>query len=249
MKPDHTWRRAKMKNALVVRNPFLLCGVIAALLLVTTGPIAFANDDDGDNETTTTSTTRAWHDDAVRGASILQEASENSACDSCYRFGDPRHWRWALLGTAAFDIDDDAEYYGGAVAFNYFLTPDLSAVFEFGGHYFDEPAGVPSDTGGGSLGALIRWHFYTNQDRTFSAWGEVGAGLLIADQEIPQDGSEANLTPQAGIGASWQLGDSPNRIMGGARWHHISNANLSGSDDNTGRDSILFYLGIDFPLN
>jgi len=38
------------------------------------------------------------------------------------------------------------------------------------------------------------------------------------------------------------------RLFGGLRWHHLSNANLAGSNENPGRDSIMGYIGLDFPM-
>jgi lipid A 3-O-deacylase len=36
------------------------------------------------------------------------------------------------------------------------------------------------------------------------------------------------------------------RLLVGARWHHISNANLYR--DNPGRDSLMGYVGLSFPF-
>lgn len=43
------------------------------------------------------------------------------------------------------------------------------------------------------------------------------------------------------------IGDDGARLMGGVRWHHISNARIKGEDHNPGRDSIMVYVGMSFP--
>ena len=52
-------------------------------------------------------------------------------------------------------------------------------------------------------------------------------------------------TPQAGGGLTVDVGDDARFVLG-ARWHHISNANLYR--ENPGRDSFMVYGALSFPF-
>jgi len=162
-------------------------------------------------------------------------------------FGRAGSWRWAIIGGAAFDIKDDGEQYNAHWAASYFFADDFNLSLEFGGFFFDQPSRLNADTGGGNFNLLFRWHFL--QKESWSLYADGGAGVLLAGEEIPEGGSNFNFTPQAGLGASFQLSDDSDvRLLTGVRWHHISNANTAGSDNNPGRDSIMGYIGLDFPF-
>jgi hypothetical protein len=74
---------------------------------------------------------------------------------------------------------------------------------------------------------------------------EGGAGLLRTSQKVPSGGSRFNFTPQAGVGLTFDIGNNARWLIG-AKWHHISNANMY--DTNPGRDSIMYWTGISFPF-
>ncbi len=69
--------------------------------------------------------------------------------------------------------------------------------------------------------------------------------------DVPEKGASFNFTPQAGVGATFALksgGNAPQdnrRLLVGLNWHHISHADLFNA--NPGRDSIMGYIGVDFP--
>lgn len=94
-----------------------------------------------------------------------------------------------------------------------------------------------------NVNLLFRWHLVMEERWSFYLDG--GAGLLFASEEVPDAGSEFNFTPQAGLGATFDIGGDV-RLMAGARWHHISNANTDSN--NPGRDNILAYAGVSIPF-
>lgn len=156
-------------------------------------------------------------------------------------FGSIDTWRINLLGGAGSNLDDDAEIFAG-VGLSYFIAKRLSLEFELNGWYFNVEDG---GAGGISTAMLLRWHFWASNDNRWTLFGEAGAGLLLASDDVPSTGSEFNFTPMAGGGVSIDLGKE-NRLLAGLRWHHISNANTR--DDNPGQDSVLLFAGLSFPF-
>mgnify|MGYP001951235339 CR=1 FL=1 len=52
----------------------------------------------------------------------------------------------------------------------------------------------------------------------------------------------------AGIGMTHQISDDGTRLVGGLRWHHISNARIHGDDSNPSRDAPHVYLQVAIPF-
>jgi len=175
-----------------------------------------------------------------------KKASDISDDSMKNRYATAGSWRWAIYTGGAFDIRRDGEQYNLHFAASYFFRDDLNVSMEVGGLFFNEPSDS-TDTGGFNFNLLMRWHFIRHDSWTLYA--DAGAGLLIAGAEIPKNGSEFNFTPQAGLGISYRLNKHKDIwLLTGVRWHHISNASAFGSDRNPGRNSIMAYVGIDFPF-
>ncbi len=156
-------------------------------------------------------------------------------------FGAKGSARWYLQGGFAVEFDDtDNRFgmFGGGIS--YFIAKDLSIDLELNAMYFNQE---DDDAFGGNFNLLFRWHFLTRD--TWSLYMDGGAGLLAATERVPGDGTNFNFTPQAGLGMTYQVGETA-RLSVGARWHHISNARID--DDNPGQDSILIYAGVSFPF-
>lgn len=162
-------------------------------------------------------------------------------------FGLAGSWRWAVYSGGAFDIQSDGEQYNVHLAASYFFVDGFNVNLEIGGLYFDEPDRFGADSGGFNSNLLFRWHFLRKE--TWSIYADAGAGVLWSGERVPHGGTRFNFTPQAGVGASLEIDRARDiRLFGGLRWHHISNANITGSDENPGRDSIMGYIGLDFPM-
>lgn len=162
-------------------------------------------------------------------------------------FGEPGSWRWALYGGYADDIDRDGAHGNVHWAAEYFAVEDFSVSFELGGLVFDDDSTANGDTAyGANFNILLRWYFHTED--TWALYVDGGAGLLGVSEEVPANGSNFNFTPQAGVGAMFDVGDDGARLMVGARWHHFSNArSYDGQANNPGRDSVMGYVGVSFP--
>ncbi len=132
----------------------------------------------------------------------------------------------------------------GNVQFHYFLVDNFEIGLEFSGHFFDQPTG--GDAIGVGFNPNFRWHFF-KRDR-FTVFVDGGAGILGTTDEVPDRGTEFNFTPRAGLGLTWQPGEGAMRIMFGARWQHVSNARIDGSERNPGMDNAMVHLSVMFPF-
>lgn len=156
-------------------------------------------------------------------------------------------WRWVIYGGFADDLRRSDLQVNLNVGASYFVVDDLSVNFELGGFYFDqEDRPTSEDAFGANFALLFRWHIISRENWSFYTDG--GGGFLIATEEVPDTGTIFNFTPQAGFGFSFDVGDEGARLMTGVRWHHISNARMWGEDENPGRDAIMGYVGLSFPL-
>lgn len=144
-----------------------------------------------------------------------------------------------MLGTTLapdFTGNFDASIHG---QYTYFLIDDFEVGVEaaFWG-FFQE-----NDTVGLSSSLVMRYHFY--QAQRWSAFAELGIGVLLAADNAPDDGTNFNLMPRAGAGITYQLfEDRTTRLITGLRWHHISNARLAGEERNPARDAPGLYVGL-----
>jgi hypothetical protein len=152
-------------------------------------------------------------------------------------FGTKGTWRWTIQGGGGVDWTDSGNtmaLLGGG--FSYFFVEGLSINAEFNGMFFSQAD--TKDAGGFNFNLLLRWHFI--RERNWSIFVDGGAGLLLTVNEVPQFGSSFNFTPQAGVGATIALSDNV-RLIGGARWQHVSNAGLY--DINPGLDHVMGWIG------
>lgn len=186
--------------------------------------------------------------DAPQPAADAKSSEHSSARSLAYGRTGSR-W-WTIGGLYANDFEDasDANIH---IAFSEFLADELEFAVEVAGWYFDQPG---DDTGGISGSMVFRWHFLHAKDFKWTIFGDAGIGLLGAFDVTPDGGTGFNFLPRAGGGVTWALDDSVNgesrgpRLMLGVRWHHISNANIHGDDNNPSRDSLAGYVAITFPF-
>ncbi len=160
------------------------------------------------------------------------------------QYGEPGAWWVSVGGGGGVGADNNNFDATAFVSLSTFLVQDFELDLEFAGWWFDQDK--QDDSGAGNFNLLFRWHFLDKGDWTLFA--DAGAGVLLATDEIPDGGSEFNFTPRAGVGATVRLGNSPNRLLVGARWQHISNARVFGDSRNPGRDAAVIYAALVFPF-
>jgi len=138
---------------------------------------------------------------------------------------------------------NDATDLSGFAQASWFIVDNVELGGELAIWNFDQTG---QDAVGGSVSALVRWHF-VNEGR-LSLFVDGGIGLMGATDEVPEGGTDFNFLPRAGVGGTWRPWDSDLRILMGLRWHHISNARYSGAEDNPSRDGAMLYLGLGVPF-
>ena len=170
---------------------------------------------------------------------IVAPAAQSRPADRPFGLADTRSW---LINAGVATEFEDIVAGRMGLGVSYFVADDVSFDAEFNLLYFDQPV---HDALGVNLNFMIRWHLWHDEARTWSIYIDAGAGIMIADEDVPDLGSRFNFTPQMGAGMSFKLGDN-SRLYIGARWHHVSNANIF--EQNPGRDLGLFYMMVGFPF-
>jgi lipid A 3-O-deacylase len=157
------------------------------------------------------------------------------------QWGQKGSWRWGIHGGYAEGTSRrENEIILLGVEFDYFIAEDLS--LDVGLNLLDITQ-TGGNTDGFNATLQLRWHAIAKEDWSFFLEG--GAGLLFTEDNVPSDGSDFNFTPQAGLGFTFDAGDSARWLIG-LRWYHISNANSHRS--NPGRDSVMLWVGMTFPF-
>jgi lipid A 3-O-deacylase len=182
----------------------------------------------------------------ISQASPIQQEQRNSpniASPSATAFGTKGQKYWYVQGAAATTLDREEAFpqrfvFAGA-GLSKFLFDGHSINLELNSIYFSQP---DEDALGLNLALLMRWHFLRKTN--WSLFVDGGAGVMGTTSDVPSTGASFNFTPQAGAGVSIKLKEQ-RQLMLGLRWHHISHADLFGA--NPGRDSLMGYVGIQFP--
>ena len=185
-----------------------------------------------------------FQDDSGEMAQVDQASTAGSSLTSgdsaVPEFGAEGSTGWTIHGGWGLDVKGSNQEIQGGVGIQYFLVDGFAFAPELNLWGFFQTG---SNAFGASLDLMFEWHFVRRS--SWSIYGDFGIGLLGSSSNVPDDGSEFNFTPQAGLGVTWDIGND-NRWYAGVRWHHISNASLY--ENNPGRDSILVYTGINFPF-
>lgn len=166
---------------------------------------------------------------------------ESDEFETIEQYGDAGQRRWHLHAGwgVHFGMSDNQIIIAGA-GLEWFFVDGVSLMTELNYVSINQEG---KDATGINFNLLFRWHFY--RERSWSLFLDGGAGLLLTTQDVPQVGSSFNFTPQAGGGLTVDVGDDARFVLG-ARWHHISNANLYR--ENPGRDSFMVYGALSFPF-
>jgi len=157
------------------------------------------------------------------------------------RYGDEGS-RWLTFQTGAAPSDESIDV-GIAASYNEFIVDDVEYLLELSTWTFLEDGTSESFGVAAALG--FRWHFIHRERWTLFA--DIGIGFLLATQEVPPGGTRFNFMPRAGVGFTRQIAGEA-RLIGGLRWHHISNARIVGESRNPARDAPLLYVGVVVPF-
>ena len=130
------------------------------------------------------------------------------------------------------------KFYQASFALGYYFVDDVAVNAEVAGYFVDQPKDDAVVLAGG---VLLRWHFL--QAERYTLFADGGFGVSIADTPVPEFGTHFNYTPKGGVGATIRLRDDLH-LIGGARFFHMSNANLHGREQNPSQDGVQYYLGV-----
>lgn len=186
--------------------------------------------------------------DAAPGPASNANTTPAAIPERLKQFGDPGFWTINFGGGYANDFESSSDAVG-FVGVSTFIATGLEFTVEAGGWYFHQDG---ADTGGASGSFAFRYHFFpgdeTEHSRDWSLFLEAGIGLLGAFNEVPSGGTNFNFLPRLGGGGTVRLDDAGTRLLVGVRWHHISNARISGDSDNPSRDGAMIYAAIMLPF-
>ena len=146
--------------------------------------------------------------------------------------------QWFTLGAAVgrgFRESTDSNIHA---AWSRFLADDIEFATELDAWYFDQDG---PNAFGVSPTMIFRWHLVNTGKWT--VYGDAGIGILLASDSVPDGGSNVNFMPRAGAGVTYGLTEDT-RLQFGLRWHHVSNARITGDESNPARDGPLIYFGI-----
>ncbi len=150
---------------------------------------------------------------------------------------------WTVTLGAATDLESDSHYNVAGMA-STFLADRLEIGAELGGWYFNQE----NNTSGVSAIIDLKWHFYATDDHQWTIFGEARIGMLGSFDDVPDGGTSFNFMPGFGLGATYALGESRARLIGGLRWQHVSNARITGDSSNPAFNGVLGFIGITWPF-
>jgi hypothetical protein len=155
-------------------------------------------------------------------------------------------------GTACFSLSGAyltpimnarAQVYNFNASIGTYFIDNNSINLELSGYYADQTRGEPDAVIGG-VGVLGRWHFLR-----FDKWSiffDGGGSITYADNTFPTEpfaGTHYNLTGKAGFGATYELRDHL-FLTAGARYFHLSNAQVHGKDQNPNYNGVQMWGGL-----
>jgi hypothetical protein len=146
---------------------------------------------------------------------------------------------WWTFGAGTSSDFDELSDINATAAYSYFVDDGIEVSAELALREFDQPG---DDVWGVNPAIIFRWHFYRSEDNDLTAFADVGIGAMISDDDVPQNGTSLNFTPRAGLGITKAISDQW-RFQIGARWSHVSNGRIFGSDDNPASDGIMLFVG------
>lgn len=158
---------------------------------------------------------------------------------------------WKLQLTGSYIHSDNAGFSRNqadvgqaAVGVGYYFLDNLGIYADLTGYGVsqDEP---DINTWGGGFNLLLRWHFL--RGKNWSIYADGGAGVVQFDEAFPDGGTHFNFNERIGLGGSLKL-DTNIHLIGGVRYMHLSNARISGRNENPGMDSVEVYTGLMFSL-
>lgn len=157
-------------------------------------------------------------------------------------FTDPGS-HWGVIGGGVAQSVDNATDGNIFFQYSYFFDRRVEFLGEIGAWYYHQDG---DDAWGLNPAMLVRYHYHRTERLTL--YVDIGIGLLLASDNVPEGGTSFNFTPRVGTGLTYRLFEDESRLVLGLRWAHVSNARIAGDLDNPGRDGVMLYMGYEFPF-
>ena len=152
-------------------------------------------------------------------------------------------WTFQTYGGYLNDLGPyDVEAGFASAGVGYYLIDGISLSAEVSGYGISQPV---ENAAAVAPGIVFRHHLFDNGNSTFFV--DVAAAPFAANERVPDEGTRFNFATQAGIGITQRLGGD-SHLMFGARFFHLSNANLEGDDRNPSLNGLSLYAGLMFKL-
>lgn len=147
---------------------------------------------------------------------------------------------WWTFGAGTSTDFDELSDINVTIAWSKFVDEDVELMLELAVRDFDMPG---DDQIGINPMLVFRKHWKLGEDHTWTAFADVGIGVMITADDVPQDGTSINFTPRLGGGLTYAINEDW-RVVAGLRWSHISNGRIFGDDDNPASDGVMFGVGL-----
>jgi hypothetical protein len=147
---------------------------------------------------------------------------------------------WWTFGGGGSVGNNDVRDVNATVAYTYFIDDRVELTFEFAlrGFFLDD-----DDAVGFNPNMIFRYHFWASEDRDWTAFADIGIGVMGTTSDVPEGGTSFNFTPRLGVGVTRRIDDDW-RLQVGVRWSHISNGRIYGNDDNPASDGVAIGIGL-----
>lgn len=161
-------------------------------------------------------------------------------------------WTLDLTGAYYSSIEASDETIGdGAIAVEYYFDDRHAVRLEALGYALNNDGPPEDDAGAGGLNLGLRYHYLEYERLTLFVEGAIG--FFYADQSFPVRtsgdhagyGTNFNFDEIVGLGGTYRL-DEHTHLIAGARFMHISNAQIHGVDNNPSFNGVGGYLGVLF---
>jgi hypothetical protein len=136
------------------------------------------------------------------------------------------------------------EFATASVGVGYYLFDNHSLTLFAQGFHVNQAFGESTDAG--AVFVLGRSILYNIEN--FSFYIDGGGGYSWANSAVPIGGTTYNINARAGLGLAYRLADDT-YLMGGARYFHLSNGHIHGSEKNPSIDGIEYYVGVMFAFH
>jgi hypothetical protein len=150
-------------------------------------------------------------------------------------------WTVEWTGSVMKDLGPQESFMsGGGFGVSYYFIENVALSAQVSGLFVDQPV---EDAAAVEADLLLRHHLF-HFDR-YSFFLDVGAGLFEGDERVPASGTRFNFALQSGLGLTCRLRDNL-YLIGGARYYHLSNADLEGDARNPSLNGVRGYFGLMF---